>query len=190
MSEVTVEGLEAQLEELAEIVTALTDKQDQRIEGLEQALTELRDGIGGLTSRRASGPGEEPHPRPWTARATPQQWSELADWVDWLHAHYQPQGEYRIPPCWPDHAGAAEELAGLQASWKAAMLAAEQSHDNGDQALYWHDRYLWDTLIRANRVIPNACRNTGHTSPRELPPTDRTGLPQVNGQPGAAPATW
>ncbi|MER6733796.1 hypothetical protein [Streptomyces puniciscabiei] len=190
MSEVTVEGLEAQLEELAEIVTALTDKQDQRIEGLEQALTELRDGIGALAARGASDPGEETHFRPWTARATPQQWSDLADWVDWLHAHYQPQGEYRLPPCWPYHPGAAEELAGLQASWKAAMLAAEQSHDNGDQALYWHDRYLWDTLIRANRVIPNSCRNTGHTSPRELPPTDRTGLPQMNGQPGAAPATW
>ncbi|MCS0604171.1 hypothetical protein NX794_23580 [Streptomyces sp. LP11] len=181
--------MEAQLEELAEMVMTLTGKQEQRMEGLEQALAALRDGIGGLTPRGAPSLGEEPCPRPWTARATSLQWSELADWVDWLHTHYEPQGEYRIPSCWPYHPGAAEELAGLRASWKAAMLAAEQSDDSGDQALYWHDRCLWDTLVRANRVIPNTCRNTGHASLRKLPPTDRSGLPRTNGQSGAVSAT-
>ncbi|MFH8337757.1 hypothetical protein [Streptomyces sp. AM6-12] len=184
MSQVTVEGLEAQLEELASIITALTDRQDQRIDQLEQILAEVRDRLDGTpvpagadttAGQDTAGPCT---PRSWTARATPAEWAELADWVDWLHAQYQPQGEYRVPPCWPQHPGAAEELAGLHASWKAAMLAAEQAEDGGDQALYWHDRYLWDTLARTNRVIPNVCRNTGHARLKQLPPTDRTGLPQ------------
>lgn len=183
MSQVTVEGLEAQLEELIDLVQTLTDRQDERIERLEASLAELRVGRDGAQPHPAT---RESHARPWTARATLAQWRELADWVDWLQSCYQPQGEYRVPPCWPWHPGAAEELAGLYASWKTAMRTAEESQDNGDQALYWHDRYLWDTLIRANRVIPNACRNTGHVQPKALPPTDRTGWPQDAGQPADA----
>ncbi|MER5476427.1 hypothetical protein ABT026_05530 [Streptomyces sp. NPDC002734] len=173
MDEVTVEGLAAQLDELADLVIVLSDKHDHRMEVLEQALTDLQDGVVGYVSRKVSGAGEKPPPEPWTARATLSQWSELADWVDWLRARYQPVGEYGIPPCWPCHPGAAEEHAALWAAWKEAMRAAEQPRDNGNHALLWHEQHLWGALFRAHRVIPEACLDTGHV-PAAMPvPTER-----------------
>ncbi|KJY44116.1 hypothetical protein VR41_00085 [Streptomyces sp. NRRL B-1568] len=188
----TIGGLEAQLIEVVDLVGQIADQDYDRaqrleglINGLQEQLDELRERAetGALPMQGAQGGGsgdadEPPRPRPWAARATPEEWSELADWADWLQNYYQLKGEFQIPVCWPQHGGAVEELAGLHSSWKAAMLADERAEGAGDQSGYWHDRSLWDTLARVGRAIPNACRNTGHTAGRALPVTDRGMLPQ------------
>ncbi|GHG64183.1 hypothetical protein [Streptomyces griseocarneus] len=196
--EVTIGGLEAQLIEVVELVGQIADQdydRAQRLEGLIAGLQEQIDELtGGTGGPGASGgvplpqgggtDGEEtPVARPWAVRATAAEWTELADWVDWLQNYYQLKGENQIAVCWPQHGGAIEELAGLHSSWKAAMLADERAEGTGDQSGYWHDRSLWDTLGRVSRAVPNACRNTGHTAARPLPVTDRGLLPQPVPQP-------
>ena len=44
------------------------------------------------------------------------QWSELEVWVRWLVERYR-LGPL-IPPCWPAHGWAVEELSALHAAWK------------------------------------------------------------------------
>ncbi|MFI2074743.1 hypothetical protein [Streptomyces triculaminicus] len=201
--EVTIGGLEAQLIEVVDLVSQIADQDydrarrlEEMINGLQEQMDELVSGGGGggaaaLSPQAGGGAGagtgdgaeDSPQPRPWAVRATAAEWTELADWVDWLQNYYQLKGENQIAVCWPQHGGAIEELAGLHSSWKAAMLADERAEGTGDQSGYWHDRSLWDTLGRVSRAVPNACRNTGHTAARPLPVTDRGMLPQPVPQP-------
>jgi hypothetical protein len=126
---------------------------------------------------------EEPKPaRSWTQRATGRQWAELADWVDWLSANYRfgPTTEHALFPCWPYHPDAAEDLAALHTAWKAAMLAdAKNTASGGEQALYWHDRYLYACLKRLKPSF-GECMYGKHAAPGSPVgiTTDRTDMPQ------------
>lgn len=120
-------------------------------------------------------------PTPWTTRATPADWRQLAEWVDWLQASYEFHSDYRIPPCWPAHIGVAEELAGLYHSWRNAQIADEHTAKPGaenkpgsNDLTGWHDRWLWPLLHRlrsTNYRIIN-CKDHHERSLRAIPPTN------------------
>ncbi|MFF9483033.1 hypothetical protein [Streptomyces sp. NPDC014733] len=182
MSRLTLEGLEDQLDELVMLVSAVADDGMERTGRLEKAVGALREQLQevvDLAAGEEEGAGEEEPPQPagWVERATPEQWADLADWVDWYQGHYEVSGEHRLPPCWPRHKGAAEELHGLHAAWKAAMLTDMKTDGTGDAAVYWHDRYREDTLRRACSSITRACFNGTHAAPKPVPATDRSTLP-------------
>ncbi|MFH9871559.1 hypothetical protein ACH4NT_36480 [Streptomyces lydicus] len=180
MTRLTLEGLEDQLDELVMLVSAVTEDGLERTDRLEKAVGTLREQLQELIEHVAATEAEdagEEEPASWVERATPEAWVALADWVDWLQSHYEVSGEHRLPPCWPRHKGAVEELAALQGSWKNAMLADMKAEGVGDAAVYWHDRYRGEGLRRACSSINRACFNTGHTEPKPVPATDRGALP-------------
>ncbi|MEU7222330.1 hypothetical protein [Streptomyces chrestomyceticus] len=185
MSRLTLEGLEDQLDELVMLVSAVAEDGMERTERLEKAVGKLREQLAALAEQLAAaedeggGEEEEPQPAGWVERAIPQQWADLADWVDWFQGHYEVSGEYRVPPCWPRHKGAAEELAALHGSWKAAMLADMKTNGVGDASAYWHDRYGKETLRRVCSGVNRGCLNGQHTESKPVPATDRSALPAV-----------
>ncbi|PBC72361.1 hypothetical protein BX261_7296 [Streptomyces sp. 2321.6] len=186
MSRLTLEGLEDQLDELVMLVSAVADDSQERTDRLDKAVGKLREQlqelIAHVAAAEAQDAGEEdepPQPASWVERATPEEWADLADWVDWLQGHYEVSGEYRLPPCWPRHKGAAEELHGLHGSWQAAMLADMKAEGVGDAAVYWHDRYRLEALRRACSSVNRSCFNGNHIDPKPVPATDRNTLPAV-----------
>ncbi|MFL4496501.1 hypothetical protein ACJ6WD_35465 [Streptomyces sp. VTCC 41912] len=184
MSRLTLEGLEDQLDELVMLVSAVAEDGMERSDRLGKAVGQLREQLQEVVDQLAAaeaedvGDEEPPHPASWTDRAAPEEWAALADWVDWLQGHYEISGDLRVLPCWPHHKGAVDELAALHGSWKAAMLADHKSKGVGDAAVYWHDRYLDESLRRACRRINRSCLN-GHTAPKPVATTDRGALPPV-----------
>lgn len=190
MSRLTLEGLEDQLDELVMLVSAVADDSQERTDRLDKAVGKLREQlqelIAHVAAAEAQDAGEEdepPQPASWVERATPEEWADLADWVDWLQGHYEVSGEYRLPPCWPRHKGAAEELHGLHGSWQAAMLADMKAEGVGDAAVYWHDRYRLEACgapvaastgpaSTATTLIRNRCRPPTATRCRRWPTPD------------------
>ncbi|MFF4652552.1 hypothetical protein [Streptomyces sp. NPDC001380] len=134
--------------------------------------------LDALDEQQALAP--EPDPQPWTARADADQWTELADWVDWLVDTYRPAGEHRVPACWPAHPGAAEHLAALHTAWRGAMAKETAEPGLSEASAYWHDRFLWPLLARVRAMVPNDCLNLAHRPPDPPDPTDRNLLPQMH----------
>jgi hypothetical protein len=74
---------------------------------------------GGLQPPEASTPPPSDGPAPiWhelPASDAAVRWAELEPWVRWLVERYR-LGPL-IPPCWPAHGWAVEELSALHAAW-------------------------------------------------------------------------
>lgn len=123
--------------------------------GVAREVDDLKDAILELAGQDLDGQDpapteqteqEEP-PRPWAARASAQQWAELARWVDWLAATYDLQPSRAVLACWPAHGGTVHELAALHTAWKTAA-ATDASDDPGDAMSLWHERSLHPCLSR------------------------------------------
>jgi hypothetical protein len=72
-------------------------------------------------------------------------WVQLGEWVAWFNTRYGTAGgKVTIPPCWPAHPVAVEELTGLMLAWTGAYAADAPP----DAVLSWHDRWLWPCLDR------------------------------------------
>ena len=142
------------LTELSNGLEALANRLDQTedhfggaLDKVSKAVLELRDQVAELIKKQAE---KDIEPQPWTDRASPAQWDELVNWVDWLQAKYGALPEYDIPPCWPAHTGVVEELAGLFHSWKRAQIVDELAEKSGSNELVaWHDRWFWPLRQRA-----------------------------------------
>jgi hypothetical protein len=124
------------LNRLAEQVRALTTLlQQQATAGHDggQPAAAPGDDTGGTAGRRAA---------PWCWRGiTPDRatalWTELADWVAWLHTRY-PLAEV-LPGCWWRHPELVEELTAAHEAWKFANTSPGA---NPYGPAEWHDRYL------------------------------------------------
>ena len=72
-------------------------------------------------------------------------WTEVRDWVGWFNTRYGAVGsKTAIPPCWPSHPVAVEEITALMVAWQGAHDVAAPS----DALAAWHDRWLWPCLDR------------------------------------------
>ncbi|MFF3764649.1 hypothetical protein ACFYYR_11260 [Streptomyces sp. NPDC001922] len=134
---------------------------------------------GGSSAAGGVRQGSGPDPAaalPWSARAAEQDWRDLAAWVDWLSAHYAPQLNLRIWPCWPLHGGVAEELAALRSAWCAAAQADAQSGGTGPDLAYWHQMWLWPTLERIRQHYMFKSCESDHTPDRPGRLTDPAAL--------------
>jgi hypothetical protein len=92
-----------------------------------------------------------------TAAQRAANWTELVDWVVWLHDRYELAIEERLPPCWAEHPGLLEELWALKA-WRAEIYAGSASA--GQAARYWHTE-LRQTIQAAVSFYAAGCR-AGH----------------------------
>ncbi|MCL3863032.1 DUF4913 domain-containing protein [Actinotalea sp. K2] len=104
-------------------------------------------------------------------------WTDLAAWVDWFNDRYgSASAKLTVPPCWPSHPVAVEELTGLMLAWQAAHASTAPS----DAPLAWHDRWLWPCLDRLH-TRPGTfehCTANRHDLRHSVPPvtTDATAL--------------
>jgi hypothetical protein len=170
------------LEALARLLTRdvetqarlITDQREETVAMLAEVLDRL-DTLEGSDTE----PARPRVPRPWAARATPEDWSQLTDWVDWLISSYSLRERHLVPGCWQAHPGAVEDLAALHAAWRHAMLAEEAARDTGsDTGTYWHQHHLFPALDRIRALYAtHDCIDTHHPEPdRPGRHTDRTAL--------------
>jgi hypothetical protein len=102
---------------------------------------------------------------PWCWRGiTPDRatalWTELADWVGWLHTRY-PLAEL-LPGCWWRHPELVEELTAAHEAWKFANTSPGA---NPYGPAEWHDRYLPGLEHRlATRWKTRRCAQTHHST--------------------------
>jgi hypothetical protein len=170
------------LEALARLLTRDVEAQarlvaDQRDETVA-ILAEVLDRLDALDGRDVE-PATPRLPRAWAARATPEDWSQLADWVDWLTGTYSLRERHLVPGCWPAHPGVVEDLAALHAAWRHAMLTDQAARDSGsDTGTYWHQHHLFPALERVRALYAtHDCIDTHHPEPdRSRWRTDRSAL--------------
>lgn len=163
-----------------ELTTRLDTTEDALAGTLEALSSDVDDLKTQLTQLLQKEQEKDVKPQRWAARATSKDWNNLMDWVDQLNADYSLLSEFVIPPCWPAHPGAVEELAGLWRSWIRSLIADERGQKNGSNDLTaWHDRWLWPSLhrLKSGHYRTTNCRN-GHQPERSpAAPTDRALLP-------------
>lgn len=104
----------------------------------------------------------------WGDCADQDAWGALVTWVDWFYATYRLRTP--IPPCWPDHPAAVEELASLWMAWCDA--AAKSRAEGGDALAYWHDRYLAGFNARWHEYAIHNCEGVTHQPERAPKETD------------------
>lgn len=138
--------------------TYLTTKEQEYLAEMGEVLAEHEVRIERLEEK-----AEKPKvPRDWIARnRTTGAWEELADWVDWLNANYSMPDAKRVQDCWPAHPGLVHVLAGLRSAWRAAVLADEQSKEEGNAIASFHDYHLFPFFQRLDDQKLYRCGN-GH----------------------------
>ncbi|MFD0633132.1 hypothetical protein ACFQ9X_17665 [Catenulispora yoronensis] len=92
-------------------------------------------------------------------------WTQLIDWVVWLHDRYELSIEERIPPCWPQHPGLVEELWALMI-WRTEIYD-RPNRAAGDTAHSWH-RELRAFVEITVPFYARTCR-AGHAAPSTWP---------------------
>ena len=100
-------------------------------------------------------------------------WTDLVNWVAWLHDAYELSTDQRLPECWYQHPGLVQELAALRA-WRAEIYTPPTDPDgrpapvwgNGGSARAWHGE-LRNVLRAATADYAVRCR-AGHKAPAPL----------------------
>jgi hypothetical protein len=141
---------------------------------LAREVTRLSEAIAGQDQPAA---GEFPpvHPRRpvWAAMSDADYADALRDLARWvaeiLLARY-PHAQVVVPPCWPAHRAAVEELDWLYWDWTGWALGRDgRSRDAAD----WHDRWLPGVLARIGPHLDACVQNRRHVKPsydRIVPP--------------------
>jgi hypothetical protein len=158
----------------------LTERLDTTEDAIEEALGALNDRIDDvgakLTLLQKKEREKDIQPQRWAARATPQDWGQLIDWVDHLNTDYSLLSDHTIPPCWPAHPGVVEELAGLHRAWIRAHINDQLAkEDGGNDLAAWHDRWLWPLLrrMKAGHYRTTNCRDRHKVEQTSCRLTDR-----------------
>lgn len=141
---------------------------------LAREVTRLSEAIAGQAEPAA---GEFPpvHPRRpvWAAMSDADYADALRDLARWvaeiLLVRY-PHARVVVPPCWPAHRAAVEELDWLYWDWTGWALGRDgRSRDAAD----WHDRWLPGVLARIGPHLDACVQNRRHVKPsydRVVPP--------------------
>jgi hypothetical protein len=142
--------------------------------GLAQEVTRLSAAITGQGTR----PGDRyvpAHPRQpvWAAMNDTEHADALRDLARWVTAillRSYPATAPILPPCWPAHPAAVEELDWLYWDWTNWALEPEaRSRDAAD----WHDRWLPGVQTRIQPELAPCAKNGRHTRrthDRAVPP--------------------
>lgn len=182
----SADGLDGRVEQLeqllARLVKAFNGHREATGDELDRLAATLADVQKVLAPTSDAPAVDGPGVVAWNDRATPQQWHDLAAWVDWLIETYEFRAEARIYPCWPAHPGVVEELAALWDAWRdaAGRAVADGAPPGDNDALaFWHDRYLAPTVHRLHALYAfKECRH-GHESSKSVPGTDHDLLPPL-----------
>lgn len=176
---------------LADVERAMTEHGARllQVDGLGPLVSDLAQRV----ARLIDGPGEEnqddarraDHRRPWAKLAVTEGSSHREDLTAWITSVLDPQyGEYlarlwpdgvetprdnigrnRVPPCWPEHPAACNELWTLFVTWWAAYADDDaKPRDVAD----WHDRLLPGVLSRLPAIFK--CRHQKYRNQPDLPP--------------------
>jgi hypothetical protein len=85
---------------------------------------------------------------------------DLARWVSAILLRRYPATAPILPPCWPAHPAAVEELDWLYWDWTSWALEPEaRSRDAAD----WHDRWLPGVQARIRPELAPCAQNGRHT---------------------------
>jgi len=168
---------EGMLTSLARMMNESLQTSQAQQELLDRLATAVRGGQPGPGSNH---PGGDPDHTEvsfsgWADRADVDDWTSLADWVDWLTGTYDLRDQV-IHSCWPAHGGVVEELAALWLAWQQATGSCQEGDWTGDEALaYWHDRYLPGCLARLVSLysLHDCGGATGHEPGPAARPTER-----------------
>ena len=98
-----------------------------------------------------------------TAAERVRAWSDLRNWVTWLHDRYELSTEDRLPHCWAHHPGLIEELWALKI-WRDEIYTSGQPGAQGQAARYWHTE-MRNLIAAATSFYAAGCRaghRTGH----------------------------
>jgi hypothetical protein len=142
--------------------------------GLAAEVTRLTAAVTGTSA--ASGARFTPaHPRQavWAAMTDAEHAEALRDLARWVSAILltrYPATALILPPCWPAHPSAVEELDWLYWDWTGwALDPAARSRDAAD----WHDRWLPGVQTRIQPELAPCARNgrhAGRARDRAVPP--------------------
>lgn len=141
---------------------------------LAREVTRLSEAVTGQDQPAA---GEFPpvHPRRpvWAAMSDADYADALRDlarWVAEILLTRYPHARVVVPPCWPAHRAAVEELDWLYWDWTGWALGRDgRSRDAAD----WHDRWLPGVLARIGPHLDACVQNRRHVKPsydRAVPP--------------------
>ncbi|WP_402378010.1 DUF4913 domain-containing protein [Isoptericola rhizosphaerae] len=118
------------------------DEHLEAMEAVQADIAKLVELVGQVLDGGAPGSGTKPAAGRWQWDALDHEarvelWYELRDWVDWYNSRYgYAHDSMYIPPCWPKHSLAVEELTALMVAWKAAQAQSEPT----DLLRTWHER--------------------------------------------------
>jgi hypothetical protein len=105
----------------------------------------------------------QPLIREWHSMTDAEQaaaWTQLVDWVVWIHDLYELSREERLPLCWHRHPGLIEELRSLKA-WREHVYDQNDATSAPHTARSWHGE-LRQSITAAIGFWAPGCR-TGHT---------------------------
>jgi hypothetical protein len=185
--DLTLALLASRLSELSEHAGRLAARLDAAEAAITAQVGTLAEaaGLAASVTRLSSaiaGPGTSPgsryapaHPRQpvWAAMNQAEHADALRDLARWVSAILLarfPATAPVLPPCWPAHPAAVEELDWLYWDWTTwALEPAARSRDAAD----WHDRWLPGVLARLHPELAPCARNGRHAHPahdRAVPP--------------------
>lgn len=151
---------------------------DERVQALEEVVDDLGTAIvelaGASAGEATAGEDQDENaaaPLPWGARASADDWRDLAAWVDWLSATYDHQPSRAVLPCWPAHGGVVHELAALRTAWTSAATT-DAGDEPGDAMAAWHEGLLRPCLTRLREDYQLKACTDRHTPTRPRRPTD------------------
>jgi hypothetical protein len=134
--------------------------------GLAAEVTRLSAAVAGYGTRSASR-YTPAHPRQpvWAAMNDTEHADALRDlarWVTTILLRRYPATTTILPPCWPAHPCAVEELDWLYWDWTTWALEPQaRSRDAAD----WHDRWLPGVQARIQPELAPCAQNGRHTNP-------------------------
>lgn len=134
---------------------------------LAREVTRLSEAVAGQAPAESGGYAQGGHPRRpvWAAMSDElyvDALRDLARWVAEILLERYRHARLVLPPCWPGHPEAVEELDWLYWNWTGWALDEDgRSRDAAD----WHDRWLPGVLGRVGPQLQACTEGRGHVKP-------------------------
>jgi hypothetical protein len=136
--------------------------------GLAREVERLSGAVAG--SDGGQGPAAATrHPRVWAAMKDDQYREALRDLSRWVTTVLLKRYRYTaavLPPCWPVHPEAVEELDWLYWEWTGWAAPADGEGARSRDAADWHDRWLPGVMGRLTPMLKPCAERGNHVPPR------------------------